>query len=144
MSCVPVDLHADWLWSWWGFRRFHNLLDKLAADLVTWQEDICLVPGHTALQTNQVKNGKVTALKMQTKHTLAALVSREAVKFKSNSEFMRKKFFTIKLSNLHRWNLQGVLHQGGCSKNDGLRDEGRLDGSWVEQIGVVAHFAKLH
>lgn len=29
-------------------------------------------------------------------------------------------------------------------KNDGLRDEGRLDGSWVEQIGVVAHFAKLH
>lgn len=65
MCCVPVDLHADWLWSWWGFGRFHNLLDKLTADLVTWQEDICLVPGHTALQTNQVKNGKVTALRMQ-------------------------------------------------------------------------------
>lgn len=29
-------------------------------------------------------------------------------------------------------------------ENNGLRDEGRLDGSWVEQIGVVAHFAKLH
>lgn len=29
-------------------------------------------------------------------------------------------------------------------KNNGLRDEGRLNGSWVEQIGVVAHFAKLH
>lgn len=29
-------------------------------------------------------------------------------------------------------------------ENNGLRDEGRLDGSWVEQIGVVADFAKLH
>lgn len=50
----------------------------------------------------------------------------------------------VKLSNLQRRNLQGVLHQGGCMENNGLRDEGRLDGSWVEQIGVVADFAKLH
>lgn len=29
-------------------------------------------------------------------------------------------------------------------ENDGLCDEGRLDGPWVEKIGVVAHFTKLH
>lgn len=29
-------------------------------------------------------------------------------------------------------------------ENDGLRDEGRLDGSRIKQVGVVAHFAKLH
>lgn len=55
-----------------------------------------------------------------------------------------KLFLHVILSNLQRRNLQGVLHQGGCMENNGLRDEGRLDGSWVEQIGVVAHFAKLH
>lgn len=70
------------------------------------------------------------------------------MKFKSSSEFMRKtKLFLrvrIILSNLQRRNLQGVLHQGGGMENNGLCDEGRLDGSWVEQIGVVAHFAKLH
>ncbi len=29
-------------------------------------------------------------------------------------------------------------------ENNGLRDEGRLDGSRVKQVGVVAHFAELH
>lgn len=29
-------------------------------------------------------------------------------------------------------------------ENNGLRDEGRLDGSRVEQVGVVANFAELH
>lgn len=40
--------------------------------------------------------------------------------------------------------LQGVLHQGGCSENNGLCDEGRLDGPRVKQVGMVAHFAELH
>lgn len=69
------------------------------------------------------------------------------MKFKFSSEIMKatnQLFLHFKLSNLHRRNLQGVLHQGGCTENDGLRDEGRLDGSRVEEIGVVAHFAKLH
>lgn len=29
-------------------------------------------------------------------------------------------------------------------ENDPLRDEGRLDGSGVKQVGVVAYFAELH
>ena len=29
-------------------------------------------------------------------------------------------------------------------EHNGLRDEGGLDGSGVKQVGVVAHFAKLH
>lgn len=47
-------------------------------------------------------------------------------------------------ADLEGGDLQGVLHQGGCFKNNGLRDEGRLDGPRVKQVGVVAHFAKLH
>lgn len=29
-------------------------------------------------------------------------------------------------------------------ENNGLHDEGRLDGSRVKKVGMVAHFAKLH
>lgn len=56
------------------------------------------------------------------------------------------KPFKFKSLNTHlqRRDLQGVLHQGGCAENNGLRDEGRLDGSRVKQVGVVAHFAELH
>lgn len=47
-------------------------------------------------------------------------------------------------ANLQRRDLQSVLHQGGCIENNRLCDEGRLDGSRVKQVGVVAHFAELH
>lgn len=47
-------------------------------------------------------------------------------------------------ANLEWRDLDGVLHQGGCSEDYGLRDEGRLDGSGVKQVGVVADFAELH
>lgn len=63
---VPVDLHANWFGSRRGFRRLHDLLDQLAADLVVWQEDICLVSGHAALQTNKVKHRQVAALGTKT------------------------------------------------------------------------------
>lgn len=47
-------------------------------------------------------------------------------------------------AHLQRGDLQGVLHQGGRVENDGLSDEGGLDGAGVEQVGVVADFAELH
>lgn len=47
-------------------------------------------------------------------------------------------------ANLEWRDLDGVLHQGGCSEDDGLRDEGWLDGPGVKQVGVVADFAELH
>lgn len=45
---------------------------------------------------------------------------------------------------LQRRDLQGVMHQRGCVENNGLHDEGRLDGSRVKKVGMIAHFAKLH
>lgn len=55
-----------------------------------------------------------------------------------------KTFWLSSNADLQRRNLQGVLHQGGCMENNGLRDEGRLDGPRVEQVWMVAHFAELH
>ena len=47
-------------------------------------------------------------------------------------------------TDLQRGDLQDILHQGGCVEDDGLGDEGGLDGPRVEQVGVVAHLAELH
>ena len=47
-------------------------------------------------------------------------------------------------TDLQRGDLQDILHQGGRVEDDGLGDEGGLDGPRVEQVGVVAHLAELH
>lgn len=72
----PVDLHVDRFGSRRRFRGLHNLLDELAGDFVARQEDVCLVPGHTTFQSNQVKHRKVAALWTQ-KHTVFPFVSGE-------------------------------------------------------------------
>jgi len=106
----------------------------LAADFVAWQENICLVPGHPALQTNKVKHRKVAALRTQT-HSVRYIDIIIIILITRGISFA---------ANLQREDLQGVLHQGGRVENDGLGDEGRLDGSRVEQVRVVADFTELH
>lgn len=130
---VPVDFHSDRFGPWWRCWSLINLLDQLPADLVAWQEDVCLVTSHTTLQTHQIKHGKIAALRKRKCQTWTFLFI----------VFTIPPLLTCP-SNLQRGNIQRILHHGGGVENDGLRDEGRLDGSRVKQVGVVADFAELH
>lgn len=47
-------------------------------------------------------------------------------------------------ANLEWGDLQGSLYQGGRVEDDGLGDEGGVDGPRVKQVGVVTHFTELH
>lgn len=135
MSRLPVDLHADRSGPRRGVGGLQDLLDELAADLVARQEDVCLVPGHSALQPHKVKHGKV-----------ASLSTQKRIKKVSHHHSIESsgKWLSRCSTDLQRRDLQGVLHQRGRVENDGLGDEGGLDGTGVEQVRVVAHFAELH
>lgn len=62
LNNIPVDLHANRLWSGRRVRGLHDFLNKLMCHFPLRQENICLVSRHTLLHANQVKYGQVTAL----------------------------------------------------------------------------------
>lgn len=59
------------------------------------------------------------------------------------NDFMNKLKLCLS-ADLQRRNLQRIQRQRGGLEDNGLCNEGRLDGPGVKQVGVVAHFTELH
>lgn len=108
-----------------------------------------------ALQTNKIKHGQVAALETQNYSIFLFKINYCLQQISlSYSQFLHHpslmlfysyvSFVVSFYADLQWRDLQGVLHQGGCIENNRLRDERRLDGPRVKEVGVVAHFAELH